>query len=296
MSTSSVLASLIANILWVAFVVSVGAFGLDRNGWLFRIYRVKDLFLAELRRQKIVLLCTDCHDEGATTSTLVKRLNADKTLAASRLKVRGLDNFETLVRWPFSRQIHSIIILSTDVTPLSVDDKRRKRLEKRLARYAIRGGRLILGHDVLYRRARNDNLQQLVGGRVWGFDFSDTGKIDYCWNPDSGVDIGELPRAFSLSDGELLRGRWAADVEAVFVSRSEPDVPLVTRREVGKGLTFWLNSGDHTETGPPRSIAQPEPIFVQLLAWALSSRLDLIDTKGSASTHLTSSVTTQPQG
>ena len=92
------------------------------------------------------------------------------------------------------------------------------------------GGRLVCTHDVIYRRTRNELLQNMFG--------------------------------FILHDAEICWGNIADDVDVFF--KTEDDIPLVFAREYGSGICVYLNPGDFKER-PPRSILKPEKEFVDLL-------------------------------
>jgi hypothetical protein len=82
--------------------------------------------------------------------------------------------------------------------------------------------------------------------------------------------LDKLQNNFTLDDGEYLIGDWASGVEFIYLFEGKRNFPLVTRREVGKGLVYWINSGDHTEKGPAKSLSRPDTHLVKLVSNLIS--------------------------
>ena len=57
--------------------------------------------------------------------------------------------------------IDSIVLIDTDVTKLANTDAMINRINKYLENYVYCGGKLIVTHDVIYRRTRNIKLQEM---------------------------------------------------------------------------------------------------------------------------------------
>lgn len=163
--------------------------------------------------------------------------------------------------------IDSIILMVTDVTKLSNYDFALQRLNKILVSYVKDGGRLICTHDVIYRRTRNEMLQEMYGCQITNFIKQSEVqyiKTDLCEEMNA---FEELPDTFVLHDGEICWGDLAPDVD-IFFSSNE-GIPLIFAREYGNGVCVYMNSGDY-KSHPPRSILRPEKNFVSLLKSAIT--------------------------
>ncbi|WP_018683329.1 hypothetical protein [Actinokineospora enzanensis] len=255
--------------VFVVFVARV--LGFDVYARAIRGRRALGTGVRRLWRTRTVLLYTDCNDELHTSKALAARLQEDLLAAGFRVRVRMARDGADLARWSFSRSVVGIILLITDVTQLSVRPRDRDRLQKRLVRYVHRGGCLVLGHDVIWRRSRNERLQKLAGCSLDTFERS-TEPIRYT-RVDSGPRASDhtdllaaLPETMELGDNEVVIGRWNRDVDFLYCWADRPDTPLVTRRSIGDGRVYWVNSGDSDSSGPPRSLARPERPFIILLA------------------------------
>lgn len=214
--------------------------------------------LAENRELKHVLIWSD-FDRG-TQNKIIKRLNLGEGYYVEEL----VEPVEILSKNP--ADIDTIILIDTDVTKLSNNDRTLERINQALVSYVAGGGRLICTHDLIYRRTRNEPLQNMYGCRITNFQ-SQTAvryvKTDTCW--ESGR-FSSLPEEFVLHDDEVCWGSVAPDVEVYF--ETEDGHPLVFSREYGNGLCIWLNPGDFKEY-PPKSILKPEKEFVALLREAI---------------------------
>ena len=162
--------------------------------------------------------------------------------------------------------IDTIVLIVTDVTKFSNNDTAIRRINEALVGFVRDGGRLVCTHDVIYRRTRNDPLQQMYGCQITNFrQMPEVGyhKTDDC--RDAGA-FSELPDSFVLHDDEVCWGDLAPDVDIYFTT--EDGIPLVFSREYGKGICLYLNPGDYKKT-PPRSILKPEKDFINLLREAI---------------------------
>ena len=158
--------------------------------------------------------------------------------------------------------IDSIILMVTDVTKLSNYAFAINKINQVLSDYVKEGGRLICTHDVIYRRTRNEKLQEMYGCQITNFLSAPEVqyvKTDFCHDEEA---FAELPESFFLHDGEICWGDLAPDVDVYF--KTEDGIPLVFAREYGKGVCIYMNSGDYKKH-PPRSILKPEKNFVLLL-------------------------------
>lgn len=150
-----------------------------------------------------------------------------------------------------SRNLNSvkcIILMVTDVTKLTNHKLALKRLNQSIEEYVQDGGKLIGFHDLIYRRTRNDILQEVFGCKIDRFQSCQ--KVKYI-KTDTSKDLGlfaDLPDEFFLDDDEICWGTIKPDVEVLF--ESEDNIPLVFMREYGEGICFWLNSGDYKDDAP----------------------------------------------
>lgn len=233
------------------------------------------LVLAALTGKTILLYCDAREDEADDHLVVSGKLRgAIRTFLRSRkmnCRITVLRTGAAILTYPlFPILVRGIVIIITDVTPLSVDPKRRDTIQRRLSKYAHRGGISIFGHDILYRRTKNKILQTLVGGKI--VRFCAIPQVQYVRNQDQTRACKDptlnsmLPDKMTLSDQEVIEGEWNNDVEFLYVKEDEPSVPLVTRRKLEKGVVYWLNSGDTDNTGAPRSVSEPEKGLVDLVS------------------------------
>lgn len=163
----------------------------------------------------------------------------------------------------------AIVLIDTDVTKLAADDKTRKLLEKGICSYIHLGGGIVGTHDLIYRRTRNQLLQEIFGCTTTDFQRKD-GPIQYhrSTGPDDPI-AADLPEHFELDDGEVVWGSWKSDCQTHFHTGGRPYRPLVVSRSYYKGRLVWLNSGEMS-AALCKSIAMPEPRFVLLLRNTIS--------------------------
>jgi len=270
------LKSLVLQIALVFILFLLRLLGVDVYTKLQWLVRLLVLFFRRLTGRKTFLIYTDCSDHMRTTRTLARRL--DGALRNQRYKSIVLRNPEAILTyplWPFA--VSAVILIITDVSPLSSNERKRKIIQKRLVRFSQNGGSLILTHDAIYRRSKNDILQGILGCILSRFVFQtetyyvkNSGSVKHRVSRDTNL-LKALPDEFPLSDGEVLVGNWANGVEFIYVSKEDPNIPLLTRRENGKGVVYWLNSGDSTEIGPPESISMPDDHLVKILGTLITS-------------------------
>ncbi len=159
--------------------------------------------------------------------------------------------------------ISSIILIDTDVTKLSNNNKALDRINEALVNFVGNGGKLIATHDIVYRRARNYKLQEMFGYKT--SHFAKHNAISYRKTPlcEESSLFNNISDGIILHDDEVCWGeRLAPDANVYFTT--EDGHPLVFSREYGKGLCVWLNSGDFKEY-PPASILKPEIGLISIL-------------------------------
>lgn len=266
------------NLIAVFIVFIARLLGLDIYSRLLRGARHLGLTLTNLHGTQTVVVYTDCDDELHTTRALSAGLVEALKELGVRTRSTVVRHGDDLLRLPLShRRILGILLLLTDVTQFTSRPKDRARLQERLVKYVHGGGCLVLGHDVLYRRTRNERLQKLAGCQLTSFHGVDD-PVEYvkvssgARATDNAALLAVLPDSLALGDNEVVSGTWMQDVEYLYVWQADSQVPLLTRRPLGDGVVFWLNSGDQNAVGPPRAIARPEPGLVQLLARLLELR------------------------
>ncbi len=218
----------------------------------------KNLLHKEGQPLKHILMWGDF--ESGVLNKLIKRLDMDKGYYFEIL----IDPVEILSKELSC--IDTIVLIDTDVTKLSNNDEVIQKINDTLIDYVDSGGRLVVTHDLIYRRTRNDGLQKLLGCRITNFQSADIikyKKTDLCNELNH---FSELPDEFELHDGEFCWGQYAPDVEVFF--ETEDGIPLVFSREYGNGVCVWMNPGDYKEY-PPQSIVKPEKEFIQMLKEAI---------------------------
>lgn len=265
------ISDILVNLIAVFIVFVARLLGFDAYSRAIRGVRRIPLSVRRLGGRSTVLLYTDCDDELHASRNLADNLERYAAELGRPVRFRVVRDGIDLARSPFaSRSVLAVVILLTDVTQLSARPRDRVRVQNSLIRYVHRGGCLVLGHDVIYRRTRNERLQRLAGCALDTFHRLDeaTGYVKVVSGPRATEEreiLDTLPDRFELDDNEVVVGKWGKDVEYLYTWAENPEVPLVTRRSVGRGRVYWVNSGDSNADGPPRSIGRPEFGLVKLL-------------------------------
>lgn len=222
------------------------------------------------RRKILLWIDTDLLTVERLADHLNKQLQAPPAgqLRNSRVHVMRLPR--EILLYPMKPSIvAAIILINTDVSKLSADDKIRELIENQLLKYLRHGGGIVGCHDVIYRRARNERLQGAFGGKIDGFSILKGKPIEYVRNKDHEDHpiAKELPEEFALMDGEILAtNEWPADAQVLFRSTETPDPhDLVVAREYLTGRLVWLNSCDHQDP-LCASVRTPQDNFVKLLS------------------------------
>lgn len=167
------------------------------------------------------------------------------------------------------RCIDTVILINTDVTKLANNDDAISKINKVLTEYTDNGGRLIVTHDIIYRRTRNEGMQSLLGCKITNFTAAEKVKYKKTQLCNETEKFMSLPEEFELHDNEICWGNYGPDVDVFF--ETEDGKPLVFTREYGRGVCIWLNPGDFKDY-PPQSVAKPEAGFVQLMREAIRFR------------------------
>jgi len=251
------LADIAANIMdeFLTSIAVIVLFAFQRS-LLRALSRLVTATQAFLTRKRFVLVWNDV--DRALSRRLATLL--ENRSSPGLLLFRDLGTPEDILNYALTpRVVGCVILVITDVTKLSEDAGTRSKIQEALALYVARGGGLIGTHDIVYRRVRNEALQQVFGGMTNQFRRTDQ-PVVYLRNPEAVHPVADgLPDSFSLNDGEVVWGTWDNGVVPVFTSPE--GVPLVTAKEHGLGRAVWLNSGDNADH-LAKSVAVPEPRYL----------------------------------
>lgn len=181
--------------------------------------------------------------------------------------LKSLESPKDILNYPLSpKRVKALILIVSDVTKLSDNKKLRELIESKIHSYITKGGGVVGTHDIIYRRVRNEILEDDFGGKILTFKRIEK-PIKYIKNVkySSSILTRDLPDEFELNDGEIIVGEWKRDVDIIFSSAEEFGLkPLVTARKCPNGRIVWLNSGDKYDSFPI-SIGKPEREFLILL-------------------------------
>jgi len=251
----------------------------SRTTWIMVNHYIK-------KSPKKVYIFTDCLNSNITRDIAIK-LNGDK-----KNHITPLDNAEDLLWIPKSQNTtQAIIIILTDVLPLSSNATTRRKIQKELLDFTKCGGTLILGHDVLYRRTKNQAFTDAMGCQLTIFERRDKkissaeinnsiqnsdGWVEYEKNPQ--IINTDLPKNFRLRDNEVVTSNEWADlirlgkIIPIYRERKTGYI-LVAKKHHGNGHIFWINSGDHADDkSPPESLKEPSVFFIQLLNFLIENK------------------------
>lgn len=220
------------------------------------------------RREVLLWIDTDLGTAHRLADHVKSKLKAGTAKPLHRVHFRVVQAPVEILSYPASPKVMAaVVLINTDVSKLSADDKIRQRIEAHLLTYLRRGGGLVGGHDVIYRRARNEDLRGAFGGKIKGFSPLSEKPVGYVKNPvQAGHPISaQLPDSFGLDDGEILATEWPDDAAILFHSNAAEKHSLVVAKDYLEGRLVWLNSCDHQDP-LCASIQVPEDDFVTLLA------------------------------
>ncbi|MBQ2740950.1 MAG: toll/interleukin-1 receptor domain-containing protein [Clostridia bacterium] len=175
-----------------------------------------------------------------------------------------------------------VMIQVTDVTKFSASESEREKIGELLEEFADEGNKLIVSHDVVYRRTRNEVLQEMYHYKINNFARENNvkyTKTSYCKQVEA---FSSLPSVFSLADGELCWGDISQlQDKKIFFDTVVVDpqtgkrlrIPLVFGKIYGGGQLIWFNTGDAYDE-PPAPITELDENFVKLLAECISVDLN----------------------
>ncbi|HBD06164.1 MAG TPA: hypothetical protein DCY93_01990, partial [Firmicutes bacterium] len=175
-------------------------------------------------------------------------------------------------------QYDIVLLQSTDVTKFSANETERNIIEERLDDFADSGKKIIVSHDVIYRRTRNKRLQEMFNYQIINFHRSKEvkySKTPYCKRVNA---FSSLQSDFKLNDGEVCWGSLdSMDDKKIFfdtiIQDPETGKKIVVPLVFGKlyncdGQLIWFNTGDTFEN-PPQPITSLDDNFINLLAECL---------------------------
>ncbi|MBE8539505.1 glycerophosphodiester phosphodiesterase family protein [Geoglobus acetivorans] len=255
-SALDVFKGLFLNIAVTAILVAAAWF----KGELFRVLNILYTYGRYITDRKPVVLVWV--DDGFLLAKLSSNLERE---LGDGFRVISIESPEDVFRYPqSSRIIPAVLFIVTDVTKLSEDEDKRVEIQEWLKKYVEKGGGLIGGHDIIYRRTRNEILKEVFGGEMT--EFHRTGVVRYVKNEDmeSHIIFRDLPDEFELEDGEIVWGRWDEDVAVLYRTPPPESLPLVACRDYGSGKAIWINSCDRRE-GLKNSIAGSNPYLIKLI-------------------------------
>lgn len=232
-----------------------------RDYFLEKIWVLYHFLSTKLIRGKYVLIWNDDHLDYSIKIGQKLSEKADSSILFKSIRTpKEIFNFSIN-----PSVVQAIILIVSDVTKLSEDMKIQQRIQDWLISYLEKGGGIIGGHDIIYRRVRNDKLEDAFGGRINDFERLDS-KVKYIRNPNIGEhEISKsLPNSFELDDGEIIWGKWIEDTTCIFETGGDNPKPLVVSRKYMRGKLVWINSGDKKDE-IARSIRLPEANLIILL-------------------------------
>lgn len=194
-----------------------------------------------------------------------------------------LDEIWELKNDEFDLSPYDIIILqSTDVTKFSAVEAEREAIGERLDDFVDDGKKLIVSHDIIYRRTRNRHLQEMYNYQINNFYREKDVKYSktvFCKQVRA---FSSLQSTFTLCDGEICWGDISQiNDKKVFFDTLITDIntgkklviPLVFGKIYnGDGQLIWFNTGDSYDE-PPQPITDTDKNFVMLLAECLKINL-----------------------
>ncbi|HLO45566.1 MAG TPA: hypothetical protein VK175_14605 [Leadbetterella sp.] len=225
--------------------------------------KLKRLILSVFRKKKYILIWND--DNKVLSENISNLLSLKFAQNNDSFLIKTLEKPEELLFYPVrSNLITAIILIVTDVTKLSEIEEERNKIQTHLVDFVKNGGILIGTHDIIYRRTRNEKLQEIFGCQSNNFIRFNNSSINVEINGKYSKHplLEGLPNNFNLSDGEICWGEWSHDADLListtkkFKPNSNIDtvskkVPMLVIRKFpnkGKvGLTIWLNSCDKFE-------------------------------------------------
>lgn len=222
------------------------------------------------RRVILLWLDTDAGTVQRLAGHLRQQLLSSGGRGFRRIRVHILRTPSQVLFYPARPSVVSaIILINTDVSKLSVDNKVLEKIQTHLLKYLERAGGIVGCHDLIYRRTRNERLRQAFGGKIEGFSLIKDHPIRYAKCITDHPIAQQMPERFSLKDGEVLATTgWPADAKVIFnhdSAQPSEQHPLVVARDYLTGRLVWLNSCDHQEPLCD-SIQIPETDFVKLLS------------------------------
>lgn len=239
-----------------------------RDDFVNKMLIAYHFLIGKLSRKKYVLIWND--DKIENSENISKKLDEKLKLEKnSSIIFQSLNTPKEILDFPMNSSIvQAIILIVSDVTKLSENSKTKDKIQNWLVDYLGKGGGIIGTHDLIYRRVRNDKLEDAFGCQLNYFERVDgKGEVKYLKNPCfENHDISkELPDSFELDDGEIICGKkWHVNANCLFHTDEENPKPLVVAIEKSKGKAVWINSADKKD-GLAESISKPADEFIDIL-------------------------------
>ncbi len=246
-------------------------------GVIIAWYRKNIFFLRLLWRwfwnifdsKKYVLIWNDDREEVSEkiVNLLEKRL--------PNYKYRVLTEPDKILAFPLKpKYVHIVFLIVSDVTKLAETESMRILIQKRLLDYVRKGGNLFGTHDIIYRRCRNEILQEAYGCEIANFKrFSSAIKVNTVAGNEEHPLLEGVPKSFEIDDGELCWGEWDKGSKVLIQTQSQYKnnidnkrvfVPTLVIRHTGKIGTFiWCNSADKFKS-IANSIDEPQSEILKI--------------------------------
>ena len=207
----------------------------------FAVIRVFRAINVLITGKKYVLIWID---ERVETGKIMEDYFYDKD---DRFHYRELNEATKILRYPRgSRFTEVIILINTDVTKFSSNDKIREKVQDYLCKFTNNGGLLVGTHDIIYRRVRNTLLEGLFGCTITEFVKSEE-QMDYVINSVYLLHplLRDLESPIRMEDGEICWGKWHNDAHVLAnCTISEKEYPVIVAKKTKLGGIVWINTGD----------------------------------------------------
>lgn len=239
-------------------------------------------FKALIIRRKYILVWNDHNVE--TSEKIIALLK----LRCPKYRYKVLKNGESLLQYPMKTDaIHMVMLIVTDVTKLSDVEKRRVKIQKRLIKYVSAGGLLFGTHDIIYRRCRNKELEELYGCEICNFQrVHHPIPVHILPQYKTHPLLSGLPDSFKLDDNEVCWGEWSNDATILVqtddkfrnnIHNKLEYVPTLVIRHTGNiGTLIWLNCADKTDK-LPASLHEPQMEVTKIMANAINLQQEIKD-------------------
>lgn len=262
----------------IVLILGIGRLlGFDFYYRVLKIYRYIYFNIVAMFGYKYVIVYTDCDVNGYTTNRIARLLKSHVDAKNIYIPINSPTKLNLYPIQP--RLCNAVLLIITDVTQLSTSERIRHKIQNDIEKFVVNGGVLILGHDAVYRRTKNEILQHLAGCELLEYSRLTDDQLEYVrYDKISDNEeyrvlrdddfLKDLPEKFALFDNEIVAGKWTKDVKYLYALHDEKEgrnIPLVTRRQRDKGCVFWLNSGDKAGEGEPVSVTEMDENLLSVI-------------------------------